>query len=251
MDSVADLLALALQHDAMREHESLRRERIDTLDRLLHTMAEALDIRHIFAEVSDVVRAALPHDILALTSWADDGRRSASTRWRARRWTTRRSGRRRSSPTDERALLHRDPYVIHDVAAEIAPDSVRGPDLRAARRAIGAARADAARHRRLRIALLSRARTGRVQRRRHRLRPPRGRSPGAGAVAPAAGRSGAARCRGAGDGGAARGAGGHADARARGPHRPAPRRRSLAAVEGRARAGGARRADRDDRAADR
>src|SRR5688572_2248117 len=69
MDSVADLLSLALQHDALISVEALRRERIDTLDRLLHTMAGSLDIRNIFAEVSGVIRGGLPHDILALTSW--------------------------------------------------------------------------------------------------------------------------------------------------------------------------------------
>jgi transcriptional regulator with GAF, ATPase, and Fis domain len=126
MDSVADLLSIALQHDALRATESIRRERIDTLDRLLHTMAEALDIRHIFAEVSDVVRDGLPHDILALTSWAEDGR---SVRVYAM------TGARIDDPAfsapmmiadNERYLLHRDPYVVRDAATEIAPQSVRG-----------------------------------------------------------------------------------------------------------------------------
>ena len=126
MDGVADLLALALQQDAMRSTESLRREQIDTLDRLLNTMAEALDIRHIFAEVSASVRGGLPHDILMLTAWAEDGKSfrvyamtgaqvDDSAFW---------------APTilteEERALLHRDPYVVRDVASEIAPGSVRG-----------------------------------------------------------------------------------------------------------------------------
>ena len=126
MDSVADLLSVALQHDALRATESIRRERLDTLDRLLHTMAEALDIRHIFGEVSDVVRGGLPHDVLILTSWAEDGR---SVRVYAMT----------GAPVDdpdflapmlirdnERHLLHRDPYVVRDVHMEIAPESVRG-----------------------------------------------------------------------------------------------------------------------------
>jgi len=125
-DGVADLLALALQQDAMRSTETLRRERIDTLDQLLSTMAGALDIRHIFPEVSASVRAGLPHDILMLTAWAEDGKSfrvyamtgadvEDSGFW---------------APTilteEERALLHRDPYVVSDVAAEITPNSVRG-----------------------------------------------------------------------------------------------------------------------------
>ncbi|MBI2189375.1 MAG: sigma 54-interacting transcriptional regulator [Acidobacteria bacterium] len=126
MDSVADLLSLALQHDALRTTDMIRRERIDTLDRLLHTMAEALDIRHIFAEVSEAVRGGLPHDILVLTSWAEDGR---SVRVYAM------TGAQVEDPEfnapmmiadNERYLLHRDPYVVRDADAEIAPESVRG-----------------------------------------------------------------------------------------------------------------------------
>ncbi|MBF8300818.1 MAG: zraR 9 [Acidobacteria bacterium] len=126
MDGVADLLALALQQDAMRSTESLRRERIETLDRLLQTMAEALDIRHIFADVSASVHGGLPHDILALTSWAEDGRSfrvyamtgaqvDDSAFWAPTILTA-----------EERALLHRDPYVVRDVGTEIDPGSVRG-----------------------------------------------------------------------------------------------------------------------------
>ena len=126
IDGVADLLLLALQQDALRSTESLRRERIDTLDRLLLTMAEALDIRQIFAEVSASVRGGLPHDILALTSWAEDGKSfrvyamtgaqvDDSGFWAPTHLTE-----------EERALLHRNPYVVRDVSTEIAPDSVRG-----------------------------------------------------------------------------------------------------------------------------
>jgi transcriptional regulator with GAF, ATPase, and Fis domain len=129
-DRIADLLALALQHDALRSTDLLRRERLDTLDRLLHTMAEALDVRQIFAEVSDVVRAGLPHDILALTSWAEDGR---SFRVHAM------TGAVDDDPTlwapiplneDERKFLHRDPYILRDVESETTPDDARGRILR-------------------------------------------------------------------------------------------------------------------------
>jgi len=125
MDCVADLLSLALQHDALVATESIRRERIDTLDRLLHTMAEALDVRHVFAEVSDVVRGGLPHEILCLTSWAEDGR---SIRVHAM------TGAQVDDPDfwapmvvtgDARALLHRDPYVVRDAETEIEPHTAR------------------------------------------------------------------------------------------------------------------------------
>ncbi|MSO84010.1 MAG: AAA family ATPase [Acidobacteria bacterium] len=126
MDGIADLLVLALQQDAMRGTESLRRERIDALDRLLHTMAEALDIRHIFSEVSTCVRGELPHDILVLTSWAEDGRSLCVYAM---------TGAQVDDPgfwapailtEEERALLNRDPYVVRDVGTEITPGSFRG-----------------------------------------------------------------------------------------------------------------------------
>jgi len=126
MDSAADLLSLALQHDALRHTESIRRERIDTLDRLLHTMAEALDIRHIFSEVSEVVRGGLPHDVLVLTSWAEDGRSVRVYAMTGAQVDDPAFGEPLMIGENERYLLHRDPYVVGDTQAEIAPASVRG-----------------------------------------------------------------------------------------------------------------------------
>jgi transcriptional regulator with GAF, ATPase, and Fis domain len=126
LEGVSDLLALALQHEGLRSTESLRRDRLESLDRLLHTVAESLDIRQIFGEISEVIRAGLPHDVLALTSWGED-------RQSFRVYAV--SGVQVDDPSfwapttlteNERALLHRDPYVVHDVEAEIAPTSIRG-----------------------------------------------------------------------------------------------------------------------------
>ena len=125
MDGLADVLALAFQRDALVSTEAVRRERLDTLDRLLHTMAGALDIRHIFSDVSAAVRGGLPHDILALTSWAEDGK---SLRVYAM------SGVQVDDPEfwapmpvvgDSRALLHRDPYIVGDTS-QIEAHTARG-----------------------------------------------------------------------------------------------------------------------------
>jgi transcriptional regulator with GAF, ATPase, and Fis domain len=125
METIADLLSLALHQDAIRSTERLRRERLESLERLLHTMAESLDIRHVFEHVSDVVRGGLPHDVLAMTSWGEDGQ---SFRVYAL------AGAEVKDPAfwapillsgDDRALLHPGSYVIRDVATDIAPDSVR------------------------------------------------------------------------------------------------------------------------------
>ncbi len=130
IDSVVDLLGLAFEHNAIVEREKLRRERIESLRGLLHKMAESLDIRHVFSEVSEVVRGGLPHDILALTSWGEDG---ASFRIYAM------AGAEVDDPAfwapvslagDDLAQLQRDAYVVSDVEAEIAPGTVRGRVLR-------------------------------------------------------------------------------------------------------------------------
>ena len=94
MDSVVDVLGLAFEHTAIIDRETLRRERIDSLRGLLHTMAGALDIRHVFNEVSDVVRGGLPHDILVITAWGRTAPRFASTPWPGPRPTRNCSSRR-------------------------------------------------------------------------------------------------------------------------------------------------------------
>ena len=126
LDSVVDVVGLAFERDAIISRDNLRRERIDSLRVVLQTMAEALDIRHVFADISEVVRGGLPHDLLAVTAWAADGR---STRIYALAGETVRD----SSFWDpiplnenEQTLLDRDAYVVHDVNEEIAPGSIRG-----------------------------------------------------------------------------------------------------------------------------
>ncbi len=126
LDSVVDVVGLAFERDAIISRDNLRRERIDSLRGVLQTMAEALDIRHVFTDISDVVRGGLPHDVLAVTAWAADGRSTRiyalagetvqdSTFWDPIQLSE-----------NEQTLLDRDAYVVHDVNEEIAPGSIRG-----------------------------------------------------------------------------------------------------------------------------
>jgi formate hydrogenlyase transcriptional activator len=125
LDSVVDLLGVAFEHNSIVDRETLRRERIDSLRGLLHTMAEALDVRTVFNEVSDVVRGGLPHDILVLTSWGADG---ASFRIYAI------AGAEADNPEllgpftlsgDDLAQLQRGAYVIRNVETEVQKNTVR------------------------------------------------------------------------------------------------------------------------------
>jgi transcriptional regulator with GAF, ATPase, and Fis domain len=129
MDSVVDLLGLAFEHDAIIEREKLRRERIDSLRRLLQTMAGALDIRHVFDKVSEVVRGGLPHDMLVITSWGGDG---VSFRVYAMAGATAEPDlfEHQSLTGDDLAQLRRDAYVVHDVEAEVPSASLRGKIFR-------------------------------------------------------------------------------------------------------------------------
>jgi transcriptional regulator with GAF, ATPase, and Fis domain len=126
LDGVSDLLELAFQSATIAERDTLRRERIDSLRRLLHTMAGSLDLRQVFSEISEVVRGGLPHDVMMITSWGANG---TSFRLYAIAgaqvddpvyWTP-------ITPSEaERAQLGRDAYIIHDVNAEIPADTLRG-----------------------------------------------------------------------------------------------------------------------------
>src|SRR6266704_64560 len=69
---VADILALALEHERLWGLDTARRRRLDAIDSLLQVMAEALDVRGIFNRVSEVVKPVLPHDRLILTSLSAD-----------------------------------------------------------------------------------------------------------------------------------------------------------------------------------
>jgi transcriptional regulator with GAF, ATPase, and Fis domain len=125
LDAVADLMALAVHHEGLRSTEAVRRERIDSLDKLLQTMAESLDIRMVFSEISDVVRGGLPHDVLALTAWGEDGRTfrvyalAGTTVDDPKFW----------APMDltnpDSPALHRESYIVRDAGAELPPDSIR------------------------------------------------------------------------------------------------------------------------------
>ena len=125
MDGVVDLLGLAFEHNAIVDRETLRRERIDSLRGLLHTMAGALDIRHVFNEVSNVVRGGLPHDMLVVTSWGPDG---GSFRLYAVAGAEPDADLLEPNVLtgDDRASLNRDAYVIHDTDTEVPYESVRG-----------------------------------------------------------------------------------------------------------------------------
>jgi Nif-specific regulatory protein len=72
--AIADILSLSLEHERLWSLESLRRRRLEAVDKLLPTMAETLDVRGIFNRVSEIVQPVLPHSLLILTSLSPERR---------------------------------------------------------------------------------------------------------------------------------------------------------------------------------
>jgi transcriptional regulator with GAF, ATPase, and Fis domain len=72
--AIADLLGVALEHERLWNLDTVRRRRLEAIDALLPVMANVLDVREIFNQISEVVRPVLPHDRLILTSVDADRR---------------------------------------------------------------------------------------------------------------------------------------------------------------------------------
>ncbi|MGH9869310.1 MAG: sigma 54-interacting transcriptional regulator [Candidatus Polarisedimenticolia bacterium] len=64
---IAALLGSAVEHWRIWDAERRRRERLEQLESILGAMAESLDVRDVFARISEAVRSILPHDLLVLT----------------------------------------------------------------------------------------------------------------------------------------------------------------------------------------
>src|SRR4029079_4058074 len=89
------------------------------------TMAEALDVRTVFADVSDVVRGGLPHDILVPTSW---GTSCASCRMYGVAGAEMDNPEMLGSYTlsgDDLVQLQRGAYVVRDVDSEVQKGTIR------------------------------------------------------------------------------------------------------------------------------
>jgi transcriptional regulator with GAF, ATPase, and Fis domain len=70
--AIADLVALALQHDRLFRKERDRRRKSEALEALLPTLSKALDIREVFDQLSAAVGPILPHERMALGLFTED-----------------------------------------------------------------------------------------------------------------------------------------------------------------------------------
>jgi transcriptional regulator with GAF, ATPase, and Fis domain len=71
---IAALLGAAVEHWRIWDAERRRRHRLDRLEALLATLAEALDPRELFDQISEAAKPVLEHDVLVLTELDEEAR---------------------------------------------------------------------------------------------------------------------------------------------------------------------------------
>jgi transcriptional regulator with GAF, ATPase, and Fis domain len=75
---IAALLGSAVEHWRIWDAERSRRERLEQLESALGTLAESLDVRDVFEQLSNAIRSILPHDLVYLGG-LNEGDRSIQT----------------------------------------------------------------------------------------------------------------------------------------------------------------------------
>jgi transcriptional regulator with GAF, ATPase, and Fis domain len=110
--ALANLLAVALQHERLWSFVREHRRRSDALDALLPTLAQALDIREAFERISEATRHVIPHDVLTLGVFSSD--------LRTVRVYTMADGQCREFPPlpvlNELLMADRDSLIVRDIA---------------------------------------------------------------------------------------------------------------------------------------
>jgi Nif-specific regulatory protein len=121
---IAALLGSAVEHWRIWDAERRRRERLDELEAILGTLAESLDVREVFQQVSDAVQAVLAHDLLVLTELDESARTFRVVAYAGRPDSPAPEG--QVALTDqESANRLLDFEIVRDTAAEVPPSTER------------------------------------------------------------------------------------------------------------------------------
>ena len=121
---IAALLGSAVEHWRIWDAERRRRERLDRMEALLGTLAESLDVREVFARLSDAMQPILPHHLMAMTG-LDVRARTIQVVALA--------GEADIAPPTEPVMLDEDELgrrgdefeIVHDIPAELSPETER------------------------------------------------------------------------------------------------------------------------------
>jgi GAF domain-containing protein len=69
---IADVVAMAFEHERLAADEKARRRKYENLQALAPALAKALDVRDVFERISEIVRPVVPHDRMALGLLTED-----------------------------------------------------------------------------------------------------------------------------------------------------------------------------------
>src|SRR5450759_2813172 len=69
---IADVVAMAFEHERLAAGEKARRRKYEGLQALAPALAKALDVRDVFERISEIVRPVVPHDRMALGLLTED-----------------------------------------------------------------------------------------------------------------------------------------------------------------------------------
>ena len=69
---IADVIAMAFEHERLAADEKDRRRKYEGLQALAPALAKALDVRDVFELISEIVRPVVPHDRMALGILTED-----------------------------------------------------------------------------------------------------------------------------------------------------------------------------------
>jgi transcriptional regulator with GAF, ATPase, and Fis domain len=120
---VAALLGSAMEHWRMWQSERRRRERLESVETLLGSLAESLDVREVFQSLSAEMQSILPHHLMNLT---EIDRRARTIRIVAFAGECDLPIRTDAFSLTEQELEGRDDFaIVRDVSAEIPPDTER------------------------------------------------------------------------------------------------------------------------------
>jgi transcriptional regulator with GAF, ATPase, and Fis domain len=119
---ITALLGTAVEHWRIWDAERRRRERLDGLDAVFAGLAESLDVREVFEEVSAGVRPLLPHDLLVLTELD-----ATAQTFRVVAHAGSPDGPAPEHPIplsdEELSRIYEDPRIIADMVAELDTDT--------------------------------------------------------------------------------------------------------------------------------
>jgi len=69
---IADVVAMAFEHERLAADEKARRRKYESLQALAPALAKALDVRDVFERISEITRPVVPHDRMALGLLTED-----------------------------------------------------------------------------------------------------------------------------------------------------------------------------------